>query len=108
MEKTYALIKDSLVVNTVVVEEDNSDIINTIREINENPQIVEISSEQVVNINYTYDEERNAFISPQPYPSWTIDYSTLLWNSPVPYPERTSENIINYTWDEETLSWVEV
>lgn len=52
-------------------------------------------------IGYTYDKERDAFIPPQPYPSWTLNEDTCLWNPPVPYPQ--DEKI--YAWNEETQSW---
>ena len=54
-------------------------------------------------IGYSYDEEIDGFIAPQPYPSWLLDMDTACWESPVPYPEEEGF----YTWDEETLSWVE-
>jgi hypothetical protein len=57
-------------------------------------------------IGYTYDEDRDAFIAPQPYPSWILDEDTCQWSSSVPYPEVTGEEY--YHWDEDTLSWVEV
>jgi hypothetical protein len=53
-------------------------------------------------IGYTYDESRDAFIPPQPYPSWTLNEETCLWDSPVPYPtdgERYNWNEENQTWD---------
>ena len=52
-------------------------------------------------VNFTYDEDRDAFIPPQDYPSWTLNEDTLLWESPVAYP--TEEG--NYSWNEETQSW---
>ena len=55
-------------------------------------------------IGFTYDEERDAFIPPQPYPSWLLNEETCLWESPVPYPDDGKD----YEWDEETLSWVEI
>ena len=55
-------------------------------------------------IGYTYDSVRDAFISPQPYPSWTLDEDTCYWNPPTPYP--TDEK--PYSWDEATQSWVEI
>ena len=58
-------------------------------------------------IGYTYDKTRDAFIPPQPYPSWLLNEETCLWESPVPYPEETEGNPVMYTWDEETVSWVE-
>jgi len=53
-------------------------------------------------IGYKYDSERDAFIPPQPFPSWTLNEDTCLWDSPTPYP--TDEG--RYQWDEETTSWV--
>ena len=37
-------------------------------------------------IGYTYDVTRDAFIPPQPYPSWVIDEGTCLWVAPIPMP----------------------
>ena len=57
---------------------------------------------------YTYDSERDAFISPKPFPSWTLNETTFLWESPTPYPTDvgTPENPKSYWWDEEALSWI--
>jgi len=54
-------------------------------------------------IGYTYDSVRNAFYSPQPYPSWLLDDDTCQWNSPVPMPDDGKM----YDWDESTTSWIE-
>ena len=55
-------------------------------------------------IGFTYDEERDAFIPPQPYPSWVLDDYTCLWVSPLPYPEDGGV----YIWDEDAGDWVAV
>ena len=55
-------------------------------------------------IGYTYDSTRDAFISPQPFNSWTLDEDSCTWNSPVPYP--TDDKL--YKWNEEILNWEEV
>ena len=52
---------------------------------------------------YTYDEDRDAFISPQPFNSWTLNESTCQWEAPVAYPDASKK----YYWDEETTNWVE-
>ena len=52
---------------------------------------------------YLYDPIRDAFIAPQPYPSWVLDEQTCLWESPVAYP---TDGLI-YSWNEETTSWIE-
>ena len=54
-------------------------------------------------IGYTYDSQRDAFIPPQPYPSWTLVEETCHWNAPVLYPTDGKM----YSWDEPTVSWVE-
>ena len=60
-------------------------------------------------IGYTYDNQRDAFIPPQPFPSWVLNEETCLWSSPVPYPTDigTAENQKHYSWDETTTSWIE-
>lgn len=59
-------------------------------------------------IGYTYDAERDAFIAPQPYPSWTLD-DNARWEAPVPFPIFFDpDNPKYYNWNEETLSWDEV
>lgn len=41
------------------------------------------------------------FCNPQPFPSWTLNKETYLWESPVPYP--TDGDV--YAWNEDTQSW---
>jgi hypothetical protein len=53
-------------------------------------------------IGYTYDPVLDAFIAPQPYPSWLLNTTTCQWEAPVPYPSDGK----TYIWDEATLSWV--
>lgn len=55
-------------------------------------------------IGYNYDSGRDAFIAPQPFPSWLLNEDTCRWEAPVPYPTDGKF----YTWDEATTSWVEV
>jgi hypothetical protein len=38
-------------------------------------------------LGYTFDSERDAFISPKPFASWVLDEQTCLWNAPVAMPE---------------------
>jgi hypothetical protein len=52
-------------------------------------------------IGMLYDAERDAFISPQPFPSWILDEETCRWEAPVAYPTDG----ITYVWDEETTDW---
>ena len=55
-------------------------------------------------IGHTYDATRDAFISPQPYPSWTLDEDICIWEAPVARPDDGKA----YSWDEDTTNWVEI
>ena len=61
-------------------------------------------------VGYTYDAAIDAFVPPQPYPSWVLNSDTAQWEAPVPMPEDagTGEPPKMYSWDEATQSWVEV
>ncbi len=51
---------------------------------------------------FTYDSTRDAFISPQPFQSWTLNETTCRWEPPTPMP--TDEKL--YQWDEATTAWI--
>ena len=55
-------------------------------------------------IGYIYDSGRDAFMVPQPFPSWTLNEDTCYWEAPTPYPV----NGRNYKWNEETKSWEKI
>ena len=55
-------------------------------------------------IGYTFDKDRDAFIPPKNYPSWTLNETTCRWEAPVAYPDDDKD----YKWNEETTSWDEV
>jgi hypothetical protein len=50
---------------------------------------------------YTYDALIDAFVSPKPYPSWTLNKDAQ-WAPPVPYPDSSND----YQWDEIANNWV--
>lgn len=50
---------------------------------------------------YTYDEQRDAFIPPKPYDSWTLNEDSCLWEAPIPMPD---DNFM-YDWNEEEQTW---
>lgn len=55
-------------------------------------------------IGFKYDEELDAFIPPQPFPSWVLDEETCQWSAPVARPDTDAF----YYWSEEDLAWVEL
>ena len=51
---------------------------------------------------FKYDQTKDAFIPPKPYPSWTLNETTCLWEAPVIKPndgQKYSWNETNQTWD---------
>ena len=61
-------------------------------------------------LGYTYDSERDAFIPPKPFASWILNEESCLWEAPVAMPEDagTGEPPKRYTWDEDSVNWIEV
>jgi hypothetical protein len=56
-------------------------------------------------IGFTYDAERDAFISPKPFNSWTLNETTCRWQAPTPMPTTEGKR---YYWSEDDLSWREI
>jgi len=52
-------------------------------------------------IGFTYDAEKDAFIPPQPFPSWTLNESTCLWEAPLAKPDDDNA----YMWNETDQQW---
>ena len=53
-------------------------------------------------IGFIYDSTRDAFYEPKPYPSWTLNETSCLWEPPTAMPD--DDNL--YKWDEDTTAWV--
>jgi hypothetical protein len=56
---------------------------------------------QYAGIGYSYNEEADVFIQPQPYPSWILDQN-FDWQPPIDRPNGS------YVWDEDIKNWIEV
>ena len=53
-------------------------------------------------VGYTFDGI--GFAAPQPYPSWTLNKDSYLWEAPIAYPNDGKF----YSWNEDTKTWEEV
>ena len=53
------------------------------------------------SVGFIYDPACDVFIPPCPYPSWTVNEETGLWEAPIPKPEDGNY----YLWDEENQTW---
>lgn len=63
-------------------------------------------------IGHKYDLARDAFIEPQPYPSWILDEETCQWKCPIPKPvnpytpdQEEYWSYRGYVWNETNQSW---
>ena len=113
----FAKIEDGLVTQVIVAEQDFVDTqegtwvqtsYNTRGGVHYNPETGEPDGGVALRKNYagmgfTYDSDRDAFIPPQPYPSWSLNEESCIWEAPVPCP--TDEK--GYNWNEDTQQWDE-
>ncbi len=114
----FAKVEDGVVTNVIVAEQDFIDTqdgewvqtsYNTRGGKHYDPDTGEEDSgtplrKNYAGIGYTYDSVKDAFIAPQPYPSWILDEDTCMWDAPVAYPDDDKY----YKWDEDTTAWVEI
>ena len=109
----YAKVKDGIVIQVVVAEADYFETF-----VDDSPgEWVQTSyntyggshsgggtplRKNFAGIGFNYDG--TGFYEPQPYPSWTLNKTSYLWEAPKAQPD---DNKV-YTWDEENTQWVEV
>ena len=115
----YAKVKDGVVTQVIVAEAEFFDTFvdsepgewiqtsyNTRGGQHYDPETGEVDDgtplrKNYAGIGFTYDADRDAFIPPQPFASWTLNETTCLWDAPVAYPDDGE----NYKWNEETTTW---
>jgi hypothetical protein len=107
----YAFLDDNNIVTEVIVGIDETELIE-----GKDPEVwyAEFRGQRCVRtsynasirknyagIGYSYSDELDAFIAPQPFASWLLDEDTAQWVAPVAYP---ADGLI-YSWNEEALDW---
>ena len=108
----YAFLDENNIVTEVIVGKDETELIEDLEPEtwygNFRGQVCKRTSYNgnirynYAGIGYTYDPIDDAFIAPQPYPSWALD-SKKQWQSPVPHPQDGKM----YYWNEELGEWHE-
>lgn len=108
----YAFIDENNVVVDVIVGIDSTETIDGISpeqwyenfrgETCKETSITGEFRKQYAGIGYTYNAEKDIFVSPNLFPSWSLD-ENYDWQPPYPMP---TEGVC--FWDEESLSWVEI
>ena len=108
----YAKVENGIVIQVIVAEQDVIDSgifgsgwiqtsYNTLG--GQHPQGRPLRK-NYAGVGFTYDSQRDAFIPPKPFNSWSLNENTCLWVAPSNAPNDGKR----YDWNEETLSWVEV
>lgn len=105
MSKYWAKVNDGLVEKVIVANDDFFDTFvddsaGTWLETKIDGSI----RKNYAGIGFSYDSTRDAFIPPQPYPSWILNEDTCLWECPIAYP---NDNKI-YEWNETDQQWDEI
>ncbi len=99
----YAFIKNNIVQNIIVFDNTTTETLTVFKEHFFVDEIILANNEKAV-IGGTYDGTK--FWLPQPYPSWIKNEELNEWEAPVPYPTIEEGSDENYTWDENTTSWL--
>ena len=108
----YAFLDDSNIVTEVITGIDETELIEGLDTETwygnyRGQKCKRTSYNSNIRFNYAgigYEFDGIGFYAPQPYPSWTKDADTYLWDAPTPMPTDGKR----YAWDEDSLSWVEV
>ncbi len=107
----YAYLDENNIVVTVIVGKDETELIDgldpetyyaqgtgfTVKRTSYNSKI----RKNYAGIGFSYNEELDAFIPPQPFASWSLNEETCNWEPPIPYPSDG----FTYFWNEEELDW---
>jgi hypothetical protein len=110
----YAFLNDNNIVTEVIVGIDETELIEGLHPEewygNFRGQVCKRTSyngnyrKNYAGIGFTYDEERDAFISPKPYSKWILNEETCQWEAPIPYPTDGKD----YVWNDNKGEWEEV
>jgi hypothetical protein len=90
--------------NIATTEQAGIDFLNQLYKTNDVWKQTSITGEFRKNhagIGWQYDKERDAFIPPQPFPSWVLNENTCFWEAPVAFPDDGS----HYVWNEKITNW---
>ena len=57
-------------------------------------------------IGCKYDQQFDVFITPQPFPSWKLNYTTYKWEAPIAMPAKIEG--YKWVWSEPNQEWIKV
>ena len=105
-QNTYAVIEDGFVENIIIA--DSLEIANQVS--GKTCVYIDSNTRKLKNIYIGCQYDGSDFIEDQPYPSWTLNQETKIWEPPVKRPDDyesiNDSKITLYMWDEESISWL--
>jgi hypothetical protein len=107
----YAFLDSNNIVTEVIVGRNENEIVDGVSDWEEwygnfRGQVCKRTSynnnirKQYAGIGYSYDPVRDEFVSPRPFPSWSLD-SNNDWQPPTPRP--LDDGL--WAWNEDTQEW---
>jgi hypothetical protein len=101
MDKVFVGVKDNLVVNTLIIDDENINLIANIKDEFGYEFLVQCDDNQV-SIGWDFDGV--GVVPPKPYDSWVFNQEIRQWETPIAYPIDGKP----YQWNESTISWLEI
>lgn len=99
MNKPYAFIRGTDVVNTAMFDDPSDELIELFKQEHDVDQIIPADENAAVGGTYI----NGHFVYIKPFDSWVLNEELYKWEAPVAYPTDGKQ----YDWDEENLRWVE-
>ena len=113
----FAKVEDGIVVDVIVAEQDFIDSIdgvwiqtsyNTDHNVHlgadTQPDGGVALRKNFAGKGFIYDSELDAFYSPRPYASWTLNETIGAWEPPVEKPDDPEDGF--YLWNEDETNWI--
>ena len=97
----YFFLDSNNVVDQVVCSDQSEDLTSQYSQLRNQRCIKRSNAEALPGIGYTYMDDLEAFVKPQPFSSWTLNTETKEWQAPAAKPDDGN----NYVWDESSASW---
>ena len=89
------------IIDQVVCNDDAEDLTSQYSQLRNQRCIKRSNADNLPGIGYTYMDDLEAFVKPQPFPSWTLSTETAEWQAPEVKPDDGN----SYIWDENSVSW---
>jgi hypothetical protein len=98
----YAIIKNNIVENAIVVAEEDNESIQALNWFYPDADLIIKETEQTGKIFIGGEFKDMKFRPPAPSPTWIYVEETNTWIPPIPFPEDSD---FLWTWNEDDQKW---